>query len=100
MKNEKPKLGILVAAALLGIGQAAHAQNSALPEGKFTPLERLSSNERARYEPLIRNLDQAVRIDWESVILGVDENGNLVLRDRKSLELELVSEPSCWTSPD
>lgn len=99
MKNAKPKLGLLVAAALLGMGHAAKAQVPIIPNGKFTPLERLSTDERARYEQLIRDLERVVRIDWESVILGVDENGNLVLRGKNSAGLESVSEPSCWTAP-
>ena len=100
MKNAKPKLGLMVAAALLGMGHAAHAQMPIIPkDGEFTPLERLSTDERARYEQLIRYMERTMRIDWESVTLGVDENGNLVLRGRNSVGLESVSEPSCWTAP-
>lgn len=100
MKNAKPKLGLLVAAALMGLGHAAKAQTPIIQNGKFTPLEQLSTDERARYEQLIRDLERFVRIDWESVVLGVDEKGNLVIRGRNSGELKSVIEPSCWTAPE
>lgn len=99
MKTEKSKMGSLVALALIGLSHAAQAQVPIVPRMKFTPLEQLSLEQRSQYEPLIRTLDQSVRIDWGSVILGVDENGKLVIRDRKSVDIEAVSEPSCWTAP-
>lgn len=99
MKNAKPKMALLVAAALMGMNHAAQAKDSVSPNGRLTPLERLSTEERSRYEQLIRELEQTVRIDWESVILAVDENGNLVIRGRNSLDLEAVREPSCWAAP-
>lgn len=98
MKNMKPKLGLIVAAALVGLGQAVQAQVPIIPD-KFVPLERLSPDARAYYEKQIRELEKNAQIDWESVILGVDENGILTLKDRKSVDLEMVSEPSCWTAP-
>ncbi|MFP5458495.1 MAG: hypothetical protein ACLGG7_07165 [Bacteriovoracia bacterium] len=94
----KPKLGLVIAAALVGMNQAAQAQVPIIPN-KFVPFERLSPDIRAYYEKQIRELEKNAQIDWESVILGVDENGVLTLKDRKSVELEMVSEPSCWTAP-
>ena len=99
MKDTKPKLSSIVAAALMGLGSTAFAQGQANPDGQFIPLENLSHADRSIYEQHFRNLEQSVRIDWDSVILGVNEKGQMVLKDRKSLQIQMVAEPSCWTSP-
>lgn len=97
MKNAKPKIGLLVAAALVGISQAAIAGSDV--QKTFIPLENLTPQERAALEPQLKSLDQSVRIDWESVILGVNEKGELTLRNRNDVKLEMVSEPSCFSAP-
>lgn len=97
MKNTKSKMALLVAAALMGLNQPAQAGEQRQSTGKFIPLEQLSPNERHRVEQIIRTLEGIVRIDWSSVIIGVDENGNLVLRARTSVDLAPAGEPSCWS---
>ncbi len=54
MKNTKLKF--LVAAALMGLSHAAQAETPSVSEGKFTPLEQLSTDQRIQYEQLIREL--------------------------------------------
>lgn len=98
MKNTKPKLGLLVAAALIGVSHTSQAQTSTAQE-EFVPLEKLSPEARVFYEQQVHELEQNMRIDWESVILGVDGKGILVLKDRRSANLDMVAEPSCWTNP-
>lgn len=98
MKNVKPKLGFIVAAALVGISSTSLAQMPIIPDAEFIPLENLSAADRSVYAQQISALEESALIDWESVVPGVNENGELVLKDRKSLELQMVSEPSCWTT--
>lgn len=95
MKNTKLKF--LVAAALMGLNHAAQAETPSVTDGKFTPLEQLSTDQRSQYDQLIRELMRNVRIDWKSVILGIDENGTLVIRARRPGETLESAEPSCWT---
>ena len=99
MKSTKTKMGLLVAAALMNMSHTAKAQSSMRPIEKFIPLEQLPAEERAKYEQLIHDLESVIRIDWESVILGVDENGKLVLRSRSVEEMKHLANPSCWTAP-
>lgn len=93
------KLRFLVAAALMGLSHTAQAEAPSVSDGKFTPLEQLSTDQRSQYQQLIRELMRNVRIDWNSVILGIDENGTLVIRARKPGETLDRAEPSCWTLP-
>ena len=98
MKNAKPKLGALVAAALVGASQGAMAEGQ---NGEvFIPLESLTPQERIALQPRIQLLDQYVKIDWQNSLLGLNENGELVLRDRKAIEMQRVAEPTCWASPE
>lgn len=98
MKSNRSKIGLLVAAALMGMSHAASANTE---QGEdFTPLERLAPEERALFEKRIQVLERAVRIDWKTVIIGVNTNGELTLRDRKSVDVQDISQPSCWPTRD
>lgn len=99
MNCKNTKLGFLVAAALMSMNHAAKAQFSAKTPKKFVPLEQLSTEERAKYERLINELESLITIDWDSVIIGIDENGKLVLRSRSIDEIKGIANPSCWTAP-
>ena len=96
MKSKK--MGLLVAAALMSMS-AAKAQESEKTVGRFIPLEQLPTEERAKYEQLIREIEAFVRIDWESVTLGVAEDGKLIIRSRDSVPMKHLANPSTWTSP-
>ncbi len=93
MKQTKQKMGLVIA-ALIGVSQVAQANSYG---EDFIPLENLKPSERRMFEPQVRLLDQSIKIDWESVILGVNKNGELILKDRFEGDLDMVSQPSCWT---
>lgn len=95
MKNRKPTLSILVAAALMGLGQVAAADEQT-PE-VFIPLERLSPKERSNFIPQLQELSRRSNIDWEKYILGVNEKGELILRERSTVPSSPVAQPSCWS---
>ena len=94
MKRKKQKMGLILAAALVGASQIASAEN--LKED-FIPLENLPPNQRIVFESQVRLLDQSLKVDWESVVVGVNERGELVLKDRKLVNLAEVSQPTCFT---
>ena len=95
MKNKKPTFSVLVAAALLGIGPIAMADEQGLET--FIPLESLSPQERSSLQAQIRELFENSNIDWERLILGVNEKGELVLRERSATPVSPVGQPSCWS---
>lgn len=97
MKSKK--MGLLVAAALMSMSAVAKAQDNEKEVGRFIPLEQLPTEERAKYEQLIREIEAVIRIDWESVTLGVDEDGKLIIRSREAMPMKHLANPSTWTSP-
>ncbi|MBX3033563.1 MAG: hypothetical protein KF865_06520 [Bdellovibrionaceae bacterium] len=97
MKNAKPKLGALVAAAIMGACAVATADGKA--SETFIPLESLTPQERIALQPRIELLDKYVKIDWQNVLVGLNEKGELVLRDKNAVEMQRVAEPTCWASP-
>lgn len=94
MKAKNSKAGMLVAAALMSFGSAATAQEG--QPARFIPLERLHPQDRAVLAERLREIEGVVKIDWKTVIAGVDEEGRLVLKDRKLFDPGIVSNPSCW----
>lgn len=97
MKDTKPKLSLLVAAALVGMSSIASGQVPSTNEEAFTPIESLAPEVRAYFEEQVRLLDQSVRIDWNSVIVGINERNELILKDRLTPNIQHVEQPSCWT---
>lgn len=94
MKVLKSKLGFLVA-ALLGVSTAAQSQVQGVAD-RFIPLENLSPETRAQYEKQLVELEGNPTIHWDSVVAGINESGVLILKDRDSYNLDIVSSPSCW----
>jgi hypothetical protein len=94
MKAKNSKAGLLVAAALVSFGSVATAQEG--QSARFVPLERLHPQDRAMLAERLREIESVVKIDWNTVIAGVDEEGHLVLKDRKFLDIGVVANPSCW----
>lgn len=97
MKNSK--LGLLVAAALVGLTQVAQAKlTDTVAEKKgFIPLEKLDPQTRALFLEQIQILQQSVQMDWNSVVFGINQNGELTIKERKSYEPK-VAAPSTWTN--
>lgn len=98
MKDNKAKLGLLVA-ALLTLGQVSNAseQNTENNQDEFAPFETLASEHRAVLIPQIELLRKTVKIDWNSVLIGINRKGELVLKGKIGSKLGPVSNPTCWT---
>lgn len=92
MKTSKPKIAAAVAVAVMSLCPAVKAEE----QDKITLLENLSPQDRASVEERIRLLDQQIKIDWENVIVGVNEKGEIVLLPRNKCEPYKIAEPSCW----
>ena len=92
MKASKPKMTAVVAAAMMSLSHVAKADE----QSKITLLEQLSPQDRAAVEERIRILDQQIKIDWNSVIVGLNEKGEIVLIPRHGCGEARIAEPSCW----
>lgn len=94
MKSKKLTLNALVTAALIGLGPTAVAQGQS--SETFIPLERLSPQQRSAYQSQLQQLMRRSDIDWEKYVLGINERGELVLRERSAVPNLPVAQPSCW----
>lgn len=97
MTNKKRKLSNVVMAALTGLSQGGKAHADA--PLSFTPLENLAASERGLLENQIQRIEASTVINWDQVIAGVNEKGDLVLIDRTAFDLEAIGAPSCWARP-
>jgi hypothetical protein len=92
MKDNQTILKSLVVSALLGVGHSASADGTA----GFTPLEELAPEQRATYAEQVELLSKSAQIDWDSVVVGVDQEGRMLLRAKTDVNLPEASKPSCW----
>ena len=97
MKDNKTKMGLLVA-ALLALGQAAQAESSKIEnlQEEFAPIETLTPEYRAMLHPQIEMLRKTVKIDWNSVAIGINPKGELVLKGNASTRTGTTASPTCW----
>jgi len=96
MNTKKTAFKSIVTAALLS-AFPAHAieQNE---DCNFIPYEQLQPEQRVVVEEKVKALLQHIKIDFKSVKVGIDQDGNVVFKGRTDKELEnVVSNPTCWT---
>lgn len=88
---------VLVTAALLG-AIPAHAMDQS--EGReFVPYEQLQPEQRMLLQDKVKALLEHFKIDFSSVKVGIDLDGNLILKGRSPEEIKLnpAGNPTCWT---
>lgn len=94
MKNRKSELSLIVTAALIGISSTGLAQQNST--SLFTPIEQLDPQSRSILVEKIQQIEKVVKIDWQTIVIGIDENGDLILKERKIINRGPVANPSCW----
>ena len=97
MNDNNKKMGLLVA-ALLSMGSTAKAESLNLPKSleDFAPLESLSPDHRALLHPQIDLLRKTIKIDWNSVAIGINSKGELTLIGKEAAAMEKTASPTCW----
>ena len=84
-----------VLATLVGLGQIARADGGGR---QFIPIEQLPPETRQQVSSTLLELTKGLKIDWDSVVVGVDENGQICLRAKSETSLPTVDGFSCGTS--
>jgi hypothetical protein len=80
--------------ALMGFSQIALADSGA----NFTPVEDLSPAQRQHVYAVITNAsDLAAQIDWDKVVVGINDNGEITFMEKTEAGLQLMSAPSTFT---
>lgn len=84
---------LVVAAALLSIN---HAKAESIKiTSEFTPIEDLTIDDRMKVLKQIEIESPKNEIDWGTSIIGINEKGQIEVRERISLKLQLVASPTC-----
>jgi hypothetical protein len=93
MKTNKMQFAMIVALALIGV---AHAKAETITiNSQFTPIENLSAPDRASLQQQVESEHPAQKFNWEQLIVGKNEDGKIEVRDKFSLHLQAVTEPTC-----
>lgn len=97
MKDNKVKLGLFVA-ALLTMAQSAQSTSSRTEDAQeeFAPIETLTPEYRAMLRPQIELLRKTIKIDWNTVAIGINKKGELTLKGREAAGNENAANPTCW----
>lgn len=97
MIKKKNTFNALVAAALLS-AIPAHASDHGDDKG-FIPYEQLQPEQRMVVEEKVRALLLHIKIDFRTVKVGIDSEGNVVFKGRTEEEIKsTTSNPTCWTT--
>lgn len=97
MIKKKNTFNALVAAALLS-AIPAHASDHGDDKG-FIPYEQLQPEQRMVVEEKVRALLLHIKIDFRTVKVGIDSEGNVIFKGRTEDEIKsTTSNPTCWTT--
>ena len=84
-----------VLAALVGLSQFAEAADG---PHTFTPIDELPAQTRQEVSASLTDLLKNLSVDWDTVVVGVNENGEIVLRAKTANDKATISY-SCYGSP-
>jgi ABC-type glycerol-3-phosphate transport system substrate-binding protein len=93
VKSNKTQLAMIAAMALIGMAQARAETITITSE--FTPIENLSPRDRIETQHQFEAENPAKTFDWENLLLGKNEKGQTEVRDKNTLDLQAVREPTC-----
>lgn len=85
-----------VLATLIGISQIASADGGG---EMFTPVEKLPPEIRQQISESLRELTKEITVDWEQVIVGINEEGDICFRSKNNYpDYEVIAGFSCYPS--
>ena len=95
MKSNKTQMALVVAAALLSLN---HAKAETITiTSLFTPIEDLNTEDRLVVQKRVDagTIATKQKIDWAKSIIGVNEKGQIEVREKLSMKLQIVAQPTC-----
>jgi hypothetical protein len=94
MGINKIQFAVIVAAALAGLAKA-EAETINITS-QFSPIENLSAQDRKSLQDGVSKQFPNQKFDWEKDMLGLNQDGKIEVRDKATLQLKAVGEPSCY----
>jgi len=82
-------------AAFIGLIQVAHAQTTG---HAFTPIEDLLPEQRQQIIEKLNELTRNMKIDWDHIAVGINENGEITLLSKSEAGLQTKGSPSSFGS--
>ena len=94
MKNQKTaKLAALL--SLMGLIQVSTAQAD---DPSFTPIENLPPEQRLEISKTLNDIAKEFSIDWDEIIIGVNDSGQITFINKKELILQATGGFSCLSA--
>ena len=81
-----------VLAALVGLSQIARAADGC---HTFTPIDQLPPQTRQEIGARLAEALKNIQVDWDAIVIGLDENGQIVIR-AKTPQDKPMSSYSCY----
>ncbi len=96
MSHKKNIFKTLVTAALLSAIPAHGSEQT--DEQEFIPFEQLQPDQRLLVEEKVKALLEVIKIDFKTVKVGINSDGQIVFKGRTPEEINsLAGNPTCWT---
>ena len=94
MKAKNAKSAAVIALMSLLHGTSAFAEGHT-----FTPLENLPPEQRQEItEKLNKVASEVDNIDWDELVVGVNEHGKITFRNKSEAEMQVMGSFSCASS--
>lgn len=93
--NKKIAVTSALLSTLVGLSHVAYAADAG---HTFTPLENLPPEQRQEISAQVADLTHGLQIDWDSIAIGLDENGNISLRSKNEFKAQAVGGFSCYSA--
>jgi hypothetical protein len=94
MKNGNTKMSAALV-ALMGLIKVSTAQADG---HSFTPIENLPPEQRQVITEQLNELTKNINVDWEHIVVGVDENGKITIAPKEAVPQAHISSPSSFLS--
>jgi hypothetical protein len=92
MGSKNMKFALMVASALIGLNEA----KADIVSPQFRPLEQMSPEQREFVRQQVDSTNPNMNIQWDNVVAGMRDDGVIELRNRITLQLEAIAQPSCF----
>ncbi len=82
-------------AALVALMSLVNAPRAYAEGHSFTPLENLAPELRQYISEQLGALSEDAEIDWDSIVVGINENGLISFRNKEDVKMQVTGGFSC-----
>lgn len=82
-------------AALTALVSLIHIPHAYADGSSFTPLENLQPEQRQQISNRLNDITKNIEIDWDSIVVGISENGQITFRNKEDVRIQAAGGFSC-----